>query len=147
MVDISQHPTGMDAAWVARDETGCVAFFITAGEGPIPEVALQQLQGDIWPEELMAGLAKIGSCVLHVVVPNPSSFVALAERGVFVYDWSDIHRTEVDALGAYERVASPGATINVESLKAALGWSAGEIPLICESFVQSTNVKVEGVKA
>jgi len=43
-------------------------------------------------------------------------FVAIAERGIFAYDWSDVHRTLQDAIGVYELIAVPSKPIRVVDL-------------------------------
>ena len=59
---------------------------------------------------------------MRVGVPRPDDFVELAGRGLFVYDWTDIHRKRKDYLHAYELVAvSSGATLEHCHLPSELG--------------------------
>jgi hypothetical protein len=53
-------------------------------------------------------------------VGDPSSFIALGSRGLFVYDWTDVHRTVAAAIGAYELVAIPDMPIGFDELPVAL---------------------------
>lgn len=58
-------------------------------------------------------------------MPRPDDFVELAEQGLFVYDWTDIHRKRKDYLHAYELVAVPsGAMLEHCHLPSELGGVA-----------------------
>jgi hypothetical protein len=89
------YPGQIDCVWIASDRDGHVGAFVTAGVGPIPELALNSaeplLVEDI--EEAILKLPKVSDCRLLVSIPRPDSFIDMAERGLFVYDWSDVHRT------------------------------------------------------
>ena len=61
-------------------------------------------------------LPRIGNFRLLVTVPRPDDFIDMAERGFFVYDWTDIHRTERNRSNAYELVAVPETPIVGASL-------------------------------
>jgi hypothetical protein len=71
-------------------------------------------------EETLLALPVIGIAKVHVEVPDAGGFAALSERGLFVYDWSDLHRPAAAALNAYELVASPSAILRVDALPQAL---------------------------
>jgi hypothetical protein len=139
------YPVGIDAAWLGADEIGRVGLFITAGEGPVPETALHQLELGIWPEKAVAGLPRVGPCNLLAEVPNPNSFIEAAERGIFVYDWTDIHRSRSGEMDSYELVASPTCETSLSQVRAYLGVQWPEIPVVCDSF--GSMVAVCGVKA
>jgi hypothetical protein len=108
---------GIDCAWLAADSTGQVAIFTTAGEGPVPEAALSAI------ETLEANvhlLPEVSAFELLVSIKRPEDFVAFASRGLFAYDWSDIHKTAVNTLNAYELLARPISPITVAELPASL---------------------------
>lgn len=71
-------------------------------------------------EETLLDLPIIGEAQLSVQVPDPSSFLALSMRGLFVYDWTDIHRMHAEARRAYELVSSPSTCIGVQNLSITL---------------------------
>ncbi len=97
----------IDLVWLAIDAQGTLAAMITGGAGPIPPQALINGEDDLFGIETeLQQLPLRGRATLHVEVPNPASFQALGERGLFVYDWQDVHRTS-GLVGAYELVASP----------------------------------------
>jgi hypothetical protein len=94
----------LDVIWLAVDAKGHLAAFITAGEGPIPATALPLVDGA--EEEALSSPVVTGHRLL-VTYARPDDLIALARRGLFVYDWSDVHRTRAQALGGYELVATP----------------------------------------
>ena len=97
-----------DVAWFGVDSLGQAAAFITAGRAPIPRDLLNRADIDLAKLEQIANrLPKIGEGLLVERSGNMSSFVALAERGFFVFDWSDVHRTRVEHINEYERVCAP----------------------------------------
>ncbi|KQY29563.1 hypothetical protein ASD38_09505 [Caulobacter sp. Root487D2Y] len=115
------YPSQIDCGWLVSDEVGHLAMLITAGEGPIPALALE---GSRLPLDDLGGLVdalEICSEVEFVVdVPNPASFIDLARRGVFMFDWTDVHRTEAGQRGIYELVAKPRTPRGVVDLPPVL---------------------------
>ena len=49
-------------------------------------------------------------------------FVSLAERGLFVYDWSYVHRTKRAEKGTCEAVVIPSTPIIADALPPELGF-------------------------
>lgn len=112
------HSDGIDLVWLAVDEAGQLAAMVTGGAGPIPARVLANPDDEVFAVELgLLALPVIGAASVHVQVPNPQSFKALSERGLFVYDWTDTHRSLANSVSAYELVASPSA-----------GLSHGDLP-------------------
>lgn len=107
-----KYPQGYDLTWIARDEAGRLAAFITAGEAPIPLCVLSAGEAELLTTESKAlELPLTGAAKLHVNVPRPDDFIALAQRGLFVFDWRDAHRALKDRSGEYELVASPSVPV------------------------------------
>lgn len=115
-----EYPDGIDAAWLAADSQGKVAAFTTAGCGPIPLSAMRSL-GD-----------EKGVCDWHINrlprrgasenlgdVSNSSSFVEMADRGFYVFDFAAFGEVE-EFLGTYVLVARPSAPILLSQLPSAL---------------------------
>ncbi|ALN88239.1 hypothetical protein LC55x_4992 [Lysobacter capsici] len=122
------YPHARDFAWIASDEQGNVGVFITAGEGPI---ASEALNAEFFPvvevEPRVLGLSvrdRKGVKML-VKVPRPDSYIDLASRGVYVYDWTDISRGS-GHLDAYELMAIPADPIRCDEL-------AGELQTVARS--------------
>lgn len=102
------YPAGFDFVWIGRDEKGRLAAFVTAGGGQIPKSLLGksgEMLCDI--ERAILDLPKVSGVKLHVEVPRPDDFIAMAERGFFVFDWRDVHRATKEESGCYELVATP----------------------------------------
>jgi hypothetical protein len=114
------YSTQIDCAWLATDAYGRFAAMITAGEGPIPAVVLESSFDITTIEETLLTMPIVGNAMLFVDVPNPSSFIELSRRGLFVYDWKDVHRPRSQERGTYELVASPSVAIKLNDLPADL---------------------------
>lgn len=111
------YPDQIDCVWIASDRDGHAAAFVTAGSGPIPRIALD---GDAPAfeelDELAIELPITTEARLLVEVKRPDDFIGMAARGLFVFDWTDIHRTSDSALDAYEPVARPQRPVHVSEL-------------------------------
>src|SRR5262245_50126960 len=108
------YPDGVDCAWLASDQAGQLGMFITAGHGPIPEAVLAGDFGDV--EDLALRLPISSKATVLKKVPRPDSFLAMAERGFYVFDWSNVDRSDAAALDAYELVAVPDRPAAIGSL-------------------------------
>jgi len=107
-LDDDLYPYDFDIVWVCADLRGSLAAFVTAGRGPVPEIILSE-----WGE----GIGEIESVILNMVKSleasiigsylDETSFRDLSERGLYVYDWSDIHRSISQYSKKYEKVALP----------------------------------------
>lgn len=119
------YPSGWDVEWVAVDRRGRVGVFTTGAVGPVPrgyldpQSALDRIREAVWemPE-------RTGSALL-VQLPRPDDYEALARRGLFAYDWCDVHRTSGKS-GLYELQARPVVPICYEELE----WPAELRPLL-----------------
>lgn len=111
------YPEGIDCVWLASDHSGHLGVFVTGGVGPIPIPALNYKQIPVEHiEGLVCDMPSVSATRLLVPIKRPDDFIDLAERGVFVYDWSDVHRTEHSSLRAYELIAVPIMPITVALL-------------------------------
>ncbi len=111
------YPDGVDCVWLAADRDGYLGVFVTGGSGPIPVQALNSEHGPVEDiEERIFDLPRVSDAKLLVAVKRPDDFIALAERGLFVYDWSDVNRTARESIHAYEPVAAPVSPIKVDAL-------------------------------
>lgn len=111
---------GTEFSWLAIDDSGLVGIFMTAGEGNVPSsVLLPEVNGANVEAEVLK-MSERSECRLHKAYNRADDFVALARRGVYAYDWSDVHRTRANCTGMYELVAEPMNPITVEHLAASL---------------------------
>ena len=108
---------GIDASWLATDAIGQVAVFTTGGEGPVPDSALESVE---FAGEFVYSIPETSNFDLFATVPRPDDFIAFAKRGLFSYDWSDVHRTNQESIGGYELQARPSSPIKVWSLPTSL---------------------------
>jgi hypothetical protein len=142
MMSVKPYPEGVDCVWLASDQAGHVGAFITAGMGPLPETALDASHIPVEDVEgRLCQLPVVSKAQLLVSVKRPDDFLDLAERGVFVYDWTDIHRAAHDALQVYEPVAVPLTPVTVDSLPSDLAVLAEAVQLA--KVVFSSNVPLD----
>lgn len=142
-MSMQEYPEGIDCVWVASDREGRVGAFITAGVGPIPAEALSSVHPPIEDiEGQLCQLPAVSRVRLLVSVKRPDDFINLAERGVFVYDWTDINRTAREALRVYEPVAVPTKPITASSLPSELRALAKVLRLADVVFAASEAVDV-----
>lgn len=137
-----EYPHGQDLIWLAVDASGVVGAFITAGEGPIPASALPAAVGEPPLESQVLDLPTICLATLLVTVPIATSFMELAKRGLFVFDWSDVHRSAIQATGTYELVCVPSHPIAVGALPSPLQAAAQATTLGGASFATESRVQV-----
>ena len=111
------YPDDVDCVWLASDRRSYLGAFATGGVGPIP---LQALNCELVTleeiEELIYGLPKVSDARLLVSMKRPDDFISMAERGFFVYDWRDIHRTAQEATQTYEPIAVPHNPLRIDAL-------------------------------
>jgi hypothetical protein len=141
-VEDRNYPEGSDCVWIGSDREGRVGAFVTGGEGPIPAGAL--LSHRLSVEEIEGRLSElplVTSARLRVPLKRPDDFVALARRGFFAYDWTDVHRTTSEALHAYEQIAVPETPISARELPAEIAALLEGIVLNV-SFAQDTMIDV-----
>lgn len=108
---------GLDVGWLATDAIGQVAFFITAGMGPIPESALASIEDG---EEQVLSLPETSGVNWRAQADYSNAFAVFAKRGLFSYDWSDIHCCECNALNGYELKCDPQTPLTLLDLPAPL---------------------------
>lgn len=140
-MDERPYPDGLDCCWLASDRIGQLGVFVTGGSGPIPAQALLPTYPLDQIEETILELPKASDIDLRVRVPRPDRFVALAERGFFVYDWSDVHRTE-QYIDEYELMALPYRPLTLELLPESLSDSARAVRFSAVSFATAWRVDV-----
>jgi hypothetical protein len=140
-MDERPYPDGLDCCWLASDRIGQLGAFATGGSGPIPAPALLAPYQLDEIEGKLLELPKASDIDLRVRMPRPDRFVALAERGLFVYDWSDVHRTEQYA-EEYELMALPYRPITLDLLPEHLAENARAIRFSTVSFASAWRVDV-----
>jgi hypothetical protein len=140
-MDERPYPEGLDCCWLASDRIGQLGVFVTGGSGPIPVQALVPTYPLDALEATILELPKASDIDLRVRMPKPDRFVALAERGLFVYDWSDVHRTE-QYIDEYELMALPYRPLTLDLLPESLSDSARAVRFSTVSFATAWRVDV-----
>jgi hypothetical protein len=142
MTDVS-YPYEIDCVWLAIDFNGNVGAFLTGGIGPIPYSVLKDERIVIEDvEDYVYSLAKTSDVRLLVSMPRPDDFISLAERGIYVYDWSDVHRTSSEAINAYELVAYANNPITIDMLPPSISKLAENIKLERVVFATDHNIDI-----
>lgn len=140
-----KYPKGIDCVWLASDRDSHVAAFITAGQGPIPVPVLNQTGIRIEDiEQAVLMLPRTSGYEILVQVKRPDDFVALAERGLFVYDWQDLHRTTRESIRAYDPVARTFRPIRLRDLPEHLRSLAATAKLDDIAFADCSPLNVAG---
>jgi len=119
----------IDCAWLACDKLGRLAVLITAGCGPIPAAVFDGPVDIFDVEERLWALPYNGSVGLTNFSGDVPSFKILAERGLFVFDWSDIHKVGANQTNAYELMATPSAPRFLDDLADDLRRTAERVRL------------------
>jgi hypothetical protein len=129
-VSLMDYPAQIDCVWLASDNVGKLAAMITAGEGPIPAGALGDNFDVVATERRLLELPVIGQAHVIWQVPDPISFTELSKRGLFVYDWTDVHLPQAQMRSAYELVCAPAARLDLGALPVALRDLASAVDTI-----------------
>ena len=119
----------IDCAWLACDTFGRLAVLITAGCGPVPAAVFEGPVDIFDIEERLCALPYNGTIRLRLSATDVPSFTALAERGLFVFDWSDIHKVGANQTNAYELMATPSAPRHLPDLADDLRRTAERVRL------------------
>lgn len=135
----SRNPQGIDASWLASDASGQVAIFTTGGKGPIPVSAIPSVESG---EASALALPETSGVDLLSRVPRPDDFIAFAKRGLFAYDWSDVHRPATQELSGYELQAGPSRPVRLADLPAPMQAMASATRLSGVVFGTSSVVPV-----
>lgn len=112
----TEYPDGFDVLWLASDRDRRIGAFFSAGFGPIPVKALAFVHSPQDAEDQLYKLPASTAATLFVTVPKPEAYLDLAVRGLFMYDWNDVHRTRAATINAYEAVAQPTEPISIDEM-------------------------------
>ena len=108
------YPEGTDAEWFGIDAKGFLARFTTGGTGPFPKTALTSKLPLFYETN---ELDVICDAKMLVKLPRPDDFSDLSKRGIYGYDWTDVHRSKKDQLEKYELISKPNTPILYEEIR------------------------------
>ncbi len=114
VVEDEQYPSHLDVAWVGVDRLGRLGVFTTGGQGPIPKVYLRDEGMLDRLFDAIDALPIVSEHRLFSDVPRPDDFIGFARRGLFSFDWADVHRTH-GLVHAYEIQARPVSPVIVST--------------------------------
>jgi hypothetical protein len=137
------YPRGTDYEWYASDAVGHVAVFATADIGPMPVVLLGDLS---LTDSLMVAVRRLparGRATMLVSLPRPDDFIHFASRGLFAYDWQDVHRTRGFS-DRYEMLSRPDTPILVSELPEQFHALVRSTALPDVRFADSLTIDVRG---
>ena len=98
--------TGEEFDWYALDREGHLAIFTTAGLGPVPAAIWAHREKFYALETAVKGLPDTDTFEKVFCGPgNHSEWCDLARKGLFAFDYHDIHRT--NRLHLYDLMARP----------------------------------------
>jgi hypothetical protein len=96
--------------WLCSDADGFVGFFATAGAGPVPSSAVDLADAmDTAIHEMRKRPAATVAVDIRQLAPDISEWIAVAERGIFAFDWRI-------ASAAYEVIARPKEAVRLVEL-------------------------------
>ena len=110
------YPEQLDVMWAATDSIGQVGVFFSAGEGPIAKTFLDYEGYEQEVLETYFGALPPRGKLIRVAGFGDDSVYELAERGCYVFDWSDVHRASEKLLHAYELCATPSGPLKLNEL-------------------------------
>ena len=141
-LESADYPDGIDYEWFAVDAAGCVAAFTTGGVGPVPVTVLASHAAVDSLDEFILRLPVRGTGAMCVSLPRPDDYLAFAERGVFAYDWADVHRAAKNFSGVYELYSRPSSPITISELPAEFQRLLRDFAFNDTQFNNSTSLDV-----
>jgi hypothetical protein len=94
--------------WFASDRNGNLGIFSAIMNAPIPESIKVSYENYIKVEEIISSLPKSTS---HILTTNEngnfSDWISYAEKGLFAFDFQDVHRTKNEIKNQYDLIAKP----------------------------------------
>ena len=101
---------------MAVDAAGHVGAFVTAGIGPIAATALDAAIPSIHAVgKQVEALPRVTTARMFIEDKGWGSFQALAEAGIFAFDWQDVNRVR-GFVRAYEAFAAPTKPVSLANL-------------------------------
>ena len=135
------YPKDLDAVWLAMDQSGSIAVFVTSGEGPIPITVFgifAQLE-NIEPELLM--LPEISESAGMMGLDEHPYYADFAARGLIVYDW----KMPFNPDNTYKLAVIPSNGVRLQDMSSGLQRMACSIRLPIARFLDTPQLDVLGV--
>ena len=117
--------------WFALDKKGYLGAFTAVMNAPIPVKIKSSLKDYIQITHFIDALPKITVSLLSTSENgNFSSWVSYAEKGLFAFDFQDIHRK--DPKNQYDLIARPLVPLNLRTMNIPSSFLDNMTTLDCE---------------
>lgn len=141
-MSINAYPHGWDWAWIASDSKGNIGVFTTAGEGPVPECVLRLDWASVESIEAQIGEMPIISNI-KILRPKPApSFIEFCQRGLFVFDWTDVDDPGVSIVTVYQPIVVPEQPVGIDALPVYLARVADAARLPGIDFADGLGIDI-----
>ncbi len=104
--------------WIAQDNLGQIAIFSAIMEAPIPEIVGKSYE--LYSElELIINRLSEKSKAEPIIKNdgNISDWLEYSKKGLFAFDFQDVHREKKDKLEHYDLISIPSNPIYIRDLK------------------------------
>jgi len=102
------YPEGADAEWFGIDALGYLGRFTTGGAGPVPQIVIEAKLPWFYETNNLGVSSRVE---MLKELPRPDDFLDLSKRGIYGFDWDDVHRTKKDSRNRYELISKPFSPI------------------------------------
>lgn len=129
--------------WCAIDKNGNLGIFSAIMLAPIPEKVKKSYDNYIRLKQIISSLPKSTSFVLTTSEQGSfSDWTSYAEKGLFAFDFQDIHRINVK--NQYDLIARPVLPLNLKDIHIPINSFEALVELDCD--FSSGNLKTELIK-
>ena len=98
------YPEGTDAEWFGIDALGYVGRFTTGGVGPVPKKVIDAKLPWFYETNNLGVSSRVK---MLKELPRSDDFLDLAKRGIYGFDWDDVHRSKKNERKRYELISKP----------------------------------------
>jgi hypothetical protein len=134
-----RYPWDADYCWFAADAVGHIAAFFTGGEGPIPLTVLERKEVADEAIDRMWDLPLRGDYLVIVKRQALGDAIHFGQRGLFCYDWRDVHRTS-GFRRQYEGDVQPRLPISIGEVGGELSSLLGATTFVGLRFADSPRI-------
>ena len=129
--------------WFAIDNKGQLGMFSAAMNAPIPDKVMSSLENYEDLKRLIELAPKITSAIVETREQgNFDDWIAYAEKGLFAFDFQDIHRIEKRA--QYDLIARPLKPLTLDELNLPTNLNEYLVRINCD--FGSGNLETDKVK-
>lgn len=113
-IAVSKGANHVEFEWIGIDDLGQIGIFCSVGIGYIPPKVFSSYENYIALDNFLNDRAKSGTAqIVSIESGNKDFWRDWAQKGLFAYDYYDIHR--VNRFERYDLVAIPGMPLSIET--------------------------------